>query len=188
MKIAVVSLNLSGGQAIKGFFDTKTIKSMPLKTKYFYDYFKISKGSFEENMSGLCQYVDSIYDSFDAFIEFPVSFAYEHLYNKNQDTKFIYIKRTKESWIEQMKSLRNTVDGSNNYVFEDFFCNHYIKTEKNSIGLLDDEELAQIYDEHDRLLVDFFKDKENFLQIDFNDDLIFVKILSFLEFEKNSLE
>lgn len=180
MKIAVISLNLSGGQAVFNFLSTKKINDKDISCKYFYDYSAKKVGDYEESLVGLNTYIDEIYDQYDAFIEFPVSFGYEYLYSKDSDTKFIYIKRTLESWIEQMNNLKNSINYEESFYFEEFFCNHYVQTNKIKINDLTDEELEEIYNMHNQSVLSFFEESDNFISIDFADEFVFTKIGNFL--------
>lgn len=175
MKIYILSLNASNGREISRFLTEKNVPN-----KYFYDYESLEVGSKSENIDGVKNYLDSIYDDFDAFIEFPVSFCFEYAYEKDPSSKFIYSNFNKSEWIDRIKSvfLKNT--SSKTYLFEEFFCNHYIQTGKNKMSDLTDDELSQIYDKHLLSIDTFFKNNENYLKLENDDIEFFTKLQNFL--------
>ena len=175
MKIYVISLNASHGREISNFFIENRITN-----KYFYDYENLSLGYKSEDIEGVNSYFDYIYDDYDAFVEFPISFCFQHAYEKDSSSKFIYLNMDKLEWIEKMKDLFLKYPSPNIYVFEEFFCNHYIKTDKKKMLDLTDNELSQIYDAHLLAVDTFFENNENFLKLEGNDLQFLDKIKDFL--------
>lgn len=180
MKIAVISLNLSGGQAISNFLTSKKIDGESISSKYFYDYDQKELGHYSEDINGLKLYIDEIYDQYDCFVEFPVSFGFKYLAEKNPETKFIYVQRTPSSWIDQMNTLKISMNYETPFYFEELFCNHYIKTGKVKINNLSDEELNLIYSAHNSSVLNYFENNQNFLLLNFADEDVFIKIQQFL--------
>lgn len=175
MKACVISLNLSKGLAIESHLQDKNIPF-----KYFYDFADISLINYEETSEGIQKYIDSIYNNHDIFIEFPVAFEYEYVYNKNPDTKFIYVDINKDIWIEKMNGLKNISFKNSPYPFEEYFCKKYLNTDVKEIKNLTNTELSQIYDAHILGINVFFSDKENFIKINIDDPLFFEIFDNFL--------
>jgi hypothetical protein len=168
MKACVISLNLSKGLQIESHLRKKTIPF-----KYYYDHEDLSLKQYSEDSEGVRSYIDSIYDDNDIFIEFPVSFEYEYMYDKNPDTKFIYIDITKDEWISAMHGLKVFPFLDAPYPFEEYFCKKYLDTTKNGVKDLTDDELSQIYYSHIWAVETFFNNNENFKKISIDDPLLF---------------
>lgn len=175
MKTCVISLNRVTESNQREFF-INSGKSM----KYFYEFTQMPFGMYTENNAGIQEYMDTIYDEFDIFVEFPVSFAYDYMYEKDPTTKFIYVNINKEIWIEKMMELKTMFPNSPQYCFEEFFCNKYITTETKVIKDLNALELSDIYDAHVEAVNNFFIDKGNIMFLDFDDVDILNKIETFI--------
>lgn len=175
MKICVISLNRCNGDYVRDLLNEKDIS-----TKYFYNFETLDPEQYTENIDGIRSYIDSIYYAYDAFIEFPYSFAHEYMYEKDSDTKFIHIDIEKTAWIDKMNSLKDMFSHKQAYLFEEFFCNYYLKTDKKMIQQLDDQELEDIYILHNQSIDEFFKDSSNYLKVDINDPEYLEKIIVFL--------
>jgi hypothetical protein len=168
---------MSKGKDLASLFSLKNIR---------YEYFfaginyQNDKGLYEENVNGVKEYFDSIYESIDAFIEFPASFIYQYAFEKDNNTKFIFIDISKESWIEKMNDIKPNVQHSPEYLFEEFFCNFYTDTGKSNMLDLTDDELATIYDLHVSNINSYFADSPNFIKVDYEDPDLINKINEFL--------
>ena len=77
MKACVISLNLSKGLVIKSHLEEKSIPF-----KYFYDFNDSKLSVYPETTQGIHDYIDSIYEGNDVFIEFPMAFEYQYMYYK----------------------------------------------------------------------------------------------------------
>lgn len=175
MKICVISLNACNGRELSNFFIENNVNS-----KYFYDFRVLELGSKEETLDGVKNYFDSIYDDYDAFLEFPISFCFEHAYEVDPDTKFIYCDISKDEWIQKMRLVFERNDILEPYLFEEFFCNHYTQTGKVKMLDLTDEELSDIYDAHVLSVDTFFQNKNNFLKLNIDDADFLNKVKDFL--------
>lgn len=176
MKVCVISLNNSKGNNISTMLSEKG-----LKPRFFYSYSSPDLFIFGETLEGIQNYIDAHYDDHDAYIEFPYSMCFEHMYSKDPETKFIYVNMPKEKWIETMTLAKNKWGKAGDpYAFEEFFCNRYVSTGKNKMQDLTDEELGEIYDAHNSAVDLFFQDKEFILRIDYNDSEFAAKISDFV--------
>jgi hypothetical protein len=175
MKTCVISLNRVTEYAQREFF-----VSSDKRAKYFYEFTQMPVGMYTEDSLGAQEYIDTIYDDFDIFIEFPVSFSYDYMYQKDAETKFIYVNIDKALWIEKMQELQSLFPLSPQYCFEELFCNKYINTETKVIKNLTSSELSDIYDYHLEAVNLFFADKQNCLFLESDDAEILNKIDLFI--------
>jgi hypothetical protein len=178
MKICVVSLNMSRGEEIASLFSLKNIS---------YEYFfkgigyQTSLGKYEENINGAKEYFDSKYANVDAFIEFPSSFIHQYAFEKDNNTKFIFIDISKEAWLEKMNYVKDLyVSHVPDYLFEEFFCNFYQQTGKTNMLDLTNEELSTIYDAQVSSINSNLSSNPNFIKIDYDDPDLINKISQFL--------
>jgi hypothetical protein len=178
MKIRSVGLNLSGGKGLEKF-----LKDAGFSTHFFYSPESMVKGKYSETIHGARHFLDHLEESYDAIIDFPCSFAYEHAYNKDNSTKFIYIKNDLNSWVESFKNTQTLLSHEKVYIFEEFFCNFYDATEKNKMQDLTEEELVSIYTKHDAAVTSFFANNPNFLMVELNDPQITSKLKEFLSID-----
>lgn len=180
MKIRSVGLNLSGGKGLEKF-----LKDAGFSTHFFYSSESMIKGKYSETVIGANHFLDYIEESYDAIVDFPFSFAYEHAYNKDNETKFIYIKKDIDSWIESFKNSQVSFSHEKPYIFEEFFCNFYEATTKNKMQDLTEEELRSIYESHDSAVTLFFANNPNFLMVELDDPEITFKLKEFLSIDLN---
>ena len=176
MNILSLGLNLSGGKGFATF-----LQSADITTSYFYDYDNLSVGEYPESLEGVNQYIDDQYINYNALVDLPHCFGYEHVYNNYLTTKFVYIKKDLDSWLESMKNAQSHFDHESPLIFEELFCNIYEATGKTKMEDLTEEDLVNIYNSHDSAISNFFEGKENFLQIDVADPEITSKLKTFLE-------
>lgn len=180
MKIRSVGLNLSGGKGLSSF-----LTNAGFSTRFFYPWQNLSLGDYSEDISGANSYLDYTEESYDAIIDIPYCFSYEHAFNKDPETKFIYIKKDIESWIKSFKNTQVYFSHTPSRIFEELFCNIYINTGKTKMQDLTEEELRVIYTSHDDAVSLFFENNSNFLNVDLNDSEISNKLKTFLSIDKD---
>jgi len=119
---------------------------------------------------------------FYEFTQMPVGMytSYDYMYQKDAETKFIYVNIDKALWIEKMQELQSLFPLSPQYCFEELFCNKYINTETKVIKNLTSSELSDIYDYHLEAVNLFFADKQNCLFLESDDAEILNKIDLFI--------
>jgi hypothetical protein len=178
MKIRSVGLNLSGGRGLAKF-----LLDSNFSTKFFYDWSTLKLETYSETLNGAIEYLEIFDDYFDAIVDIPFCFAYEYLYNKDNSTKFIYIKRDIDSWTQSFKNTQIRYSHSTPRIFEELFCNFYAETNKTKMQDLTEEEIRNIYVSHDAAIMSFFENKENFIVIDLNDLEISNKLKTFLSID-----
>lgn len=177
MKICVVSLNMCRGEEIASLFSLKNIKSEYLFSGTGY---QGRRGKYQENVNGAKEYLDSKYEKADAFIEFPFSFIHQYVFEKDNNTKFIFIDISKEDWLAKMNKTKNLFPHDADYLFEEFYCNFYEATGKTNMLDLTDEDLSKIYDLHVASVNNSLLNNPNFIKIDYDDVDLVNKISEFL--------
>ena len=178
MKIRSVGLNLSGGKGLAKFLSDSNFS-----TKFFYDWATLKLETYPETLTGAIEYLETFDDNFDAIVDIPFCFAYEYLYNKDNSTKFIYIKIDIYSWTQSFKNTQVRYSHSTSRSFEELFCNLYAETGKTNMQDLTEEEIRNIYTSHDAAVMSFFENKENFIMIELSDSDISLKLKEFLSID-----
>jgi hypothetical protein len=175
MKIFGVSLGRNGTQSLSKF-----LRQQGFSVTHFYNYKLIPLGQFEESLDGILKHFDSIPDT-DAYIDIPTCLVYDVMHDRFPDAKFINIVRPIDDWIASMEKM-NGLHGHDGdpYAFEEVYCNFYEKTEKKKIQDLTKDELRFIGMYHLTKARDFFKDKDNYLEISLHDPEIASKIRDFV--------
>ena len=176
MKICLVSMSWTKGQEIAFLLNSREIESI-----YFYPYKSPEMKQFGESKQEVKKYVDYVYNKYDAFLEFPYCMFFDYLYEKDNDTKFIYVNLPKQNWIDAM--LQSAIDYGHDgppYAFEEFYCKNYIETGKTKVQDLTPEELGQIYDAHENAINLFFQDKGSILRVDYNDEYFSTKVTDYI--------
>ena len=124
-------------------------------------------------------------DSFSGLI----SHKYEELYERFPDSKYVLTIRDEKDWLQSVKyhfsPLRMAGHGKVNFRKE-IFGTKYVST-------LTDKELLNIYNNWNNTIRDFFKDKDNFMEINFinyfgDSKQICRKLLNFLEIDIDKLD
>lgn len=175
MKIRSVGLNLSGGKGLERF-----LLDAGFSTYFFYSPQTMIKGKYSETILGANHFLDFVEKDYDAIVDFPFSFTYQRAYEKDNDTKFIYIKKDIDSWVQSFKNSQVSFSHEKPFIFEEFFCNFYEQTGKTKMQDLTEEELRTIYNMHYSAVTSFFADKPNFLLVELDDPEITNKLKQFL--------
>jgi hypothetical protein len=176
MRIRSLGFNLSGDKPLRNFL----IES-GFTTKIFYPYNVIELGSYPETIDGVNTYLRTINEAdFQAHVGFPSNLNFEKEYEIDNETKFIYIYRDIESWVELFKGLQAKASHSTTYQFEEFLCKRYLNTDKVLGQDLTEEELRSIYAAHDQRVTEFFAGKPNYIKISLDDPQISAKLRTFL--------
>ncbi len=180
MKIFCVSLGRNGTQSL-----TEFIRYQGYTATHFYRFDKVDLGSFTEDADGIIEHFNSLPET-DAYIDIPTCLIFDKMYDKFPDAKFINITRPSEQWIASMKKMNKMMGHDHDpYIFEEAYCNFYLKTEKKKIQDLSEEELLIIRSNHLDKIDQFFKDKKNYLEVELSDPEIGNKIRLFIEGDKD---
>lgn len=176
MRIRTLGFNLSGDKPLRNF-----LVESGFTTKTFYPYNVLELGSFPETLDGVNAYCRTISETeFQAHVGFPANLNFEKEFEIDNETKFIYIYRDIDSWLDLFKGLQAKASHSTTYQFEELLCKNYINTNKVLAQDLTDEELRAIYTAHDQKVTTFFAGKPNYIKIDLNDPQISAKLRTFL--------
>jgi hypothetical protein len=179
MKILCVSLGRNATQSFAEF-----VKDQGFKTTHFYNIQTVRLGEFSENAEGILDHFKSLPYS-DAHVDMPTCLVFDSLHEMFPDAKYINITRPAEDWVASMIKMKNHyIDrmgiSRDPFPFEEAYCNMYIKTGKNKIQDLDEDELYAIRQKHLDKVKDFFKDKDNYLEVELSDPEIGKKIKEFI--------
>jgi hypothetical protein len=176
MRIRTLGFNLSGDKPLRNF-----LVESGFTTKTFYPYNVLELGSFPETLDGVNAYCRTISETdFQAHVGFPANLNFEKEFEIDNETKFIYIYRGIDSWLELFKGLQAKASHSTTYQFEELLCKNYINTNKVLAQDLTDEELRSIYTAHDQKVTTFFAGKPNYIKIELDDPQISAKLRTFL--------
>lgn len=175
MKIFSVSLGRNGTQSLAEF-----LRQHGFSVTHFYNYSTMPLGSFEESLEGILKHFDSIPDT-DAHIDIPTCLVFDVMYDRFPDAKFINIIRPIDDWIASMEKINRLLAHEGDpYIFEEVYCNFYQNTGKKKIQDLTTDELRFIGNYHLTKARDFFKDKENYLEVSLYDPDLATKIKDFV--------
>lgn len=161
-KVVVLNLSRSVCQSTKYFID-EAFKSNG-KILEFSSYDRIRNNSQLDDE----QYFYEMNKDAEVFVDEPYSLMYEYFYNKDKNTKFILIMRDTELWVESFikfvgtsgpmsKMLHNALNTAANYDFDPILKN-----------TKDKENLHKAYENHNKKVIDFFKDKGNLFYVNIN--------------------
>jgi hypothetical protein len=175
MKILCVSLGRNGTQSF-----TEFMEKQGLRATHFYDFEKIPYGAFTEDADGIENHFNTLPYA-DAHVDIPTCLIFDRLYKRFPDAKFINITRPAEDWVASMIKMRRLMGHEHEpYIFEEAYCNFYAKTGKTKIQDLDEQELLAIREAHLDKINYFFKDKDNYLEVELTDPDISGKIARFI--------
>jgi hypothetical protein len=182
MKIFCVSLGRNGTQSL-----TEFIKKQGYTATHFYRFDKIDPGTFTEDANGIVDHFYSLVET-DAHVDIPTSLVFDRMYEKFPDAKFINITRPAEDWLASMQKMNRLMGHDHDpYIFEEAYCNFYFKTGKKKIQDLTEDELLAIREAHLNKINEFFKDKENYLEVELSDPEISSKLKLFIDGNSDAL-
>lgn len=175
MKIMCVSLGRNGTQSLTSF-----LRQHGLIATHFYKFDEVKLGSFSEDADGIMDHFESLPYA-DAHIDIPTCLVFDKVYDKFPDAKFINITRPADDWLASMQKMNRLMGHDHDpYIFEEAYCNFYIKTDKKKIQDLNAEEFLAIREKHLEKISEFFKDKTNYLEVELYDPSIGAKIKEFI--------
>lgn len=179
MRIRSLGFNLSGDRPLRNY-----LAQSGFTTKSFYPYNDLDLGAYPESLEGINSYIRSIDESsYNAEVGFPVNFNFEKEWEIDNETKFIYIYRDIDAWVNLFKAIQTKLSHSTPYVFEEILCKNYLTTDKVLAQDLTEEELRSIYTAHDQKVTTFFAGKPNYIKIAIDDPQIDAKLRTFLSLE-----
>ena len=173
-----ISLPRSGTQSMNYFLKKLGYNSM----HWIGTYIDVNKeASNLNNLDDLFNFTSRLDDSFNAFNDTPYNILYKHYHEKYPDAKFILVTRPFEDWVASKIKINN---------FQPEPINNFYKLYYNAYGVNDVnvefsnqityEEHKNIYNAHIDSCFTYFKDLNNFISLDLNDNFISEKIVKFL--------
>lgn len=176
MKIFCVSLGRNGTQSL-----TQFLRDQGLSVTHFYKFKDVEPGTFSEDADGIYEHFLSLPDT-DAHIDIPTCLVFDKVFEKYPYAKYIHITRPEAEWVASMQKISRLLAHDHDpYIFEEAYCNFYANTGKTKIQDLTEEELIFIRTKHLERIADFFKDKNNYLEVELSDPDIGEKIRAFVK-------
>ncbi len=174
MRIRSLGFNFSGDRPLRNF-----LLDCGFTVKMFYPYSSLTVGTYPETIDGANSFLRED-ESTEAVIGFPVNFNFEKEWEIDNETKFIYVERDIDAWVDLFKSAQNLTYHSVPYQFEELLCKTYLNTDKVLSQDLTEEELRSIYLAHDQKVTEFFAGKPNYIKVSLDDPQISAKLRTFL--------
>lgn len=175
MKIMCVSLGRNGTQSLTSF-----IRQQGFSATHFYQFDQLSLGDFSEDADGIMKHFESLPYT-DAHVDIPTCLVFDQVYDKFPDAKYINITRPSDDWLASMLKMNRLMGHEGDpFIFEEAYCNFYSNTGKNKIQDLTTDEFLFIREKHLERVSDFFKDKDNYLEVELYDPEIASKIKEFI--------
>jgi hypothetical protein len=184
MKVLCVSLGRNATQSFAEF-----TKNQGFSTTHFYNIQTVKLNDFSEDADGIMDHFNSLPYS-EAHVDIPTCLVFDRLYSMFPDAKYINITRPAKNWVDSMIKMKNHYTDRmgpdrDPFPFEEAYCNMYIKTGKNKIQDLTEDELYDIRQKHLEKVNAFFKGKENYLEVELSDPEIGNKIREFIGGKEN---
>lgn len=175
MKIFCVSLGRNGTQSL-----TQFLRDQGISTTHFYRFKDLEPGTFSEDADGIYEHFLSLPDT-DAHVDIPTCLVFDRVFEKYPDARYINITRPEQEWVASMQKISSLLAHDHDpYIFEEAYCNFYANTGKTKIQDLTAEELKLIRNTHLNRIDSFFKDKDNYLEVELSDPDIGNKIRKFI--------
>ena len=171
-KIVILSLGKSGTMSTSEFFENLGYRSIHwIGTRINPDAFK--NMSIEEILS-FSSYLE---EEYDVFSDYPYCMSYEYFDKKYKDTKFILFTRNTDEWIT---SVRNHDQLTSFTPIRIASWEKYLKIKNKTIEDISNKELENLYAQHTKDVIKYFKKSKNFIHLDLNDKNKANKICKFL--------
>ena len=171
-KIIILSLGKSGTFSTHLFFENLQYRSIHwLGSEINPEKFKDM--SIEDIMLS-SSYLEKKYD---VFSDYPYCMSYEYFDKKYKNTKFILITRNTEEWVT---SVRNHDRLKQFTPIRIASWKKYLNIKDKTIDDFSDKQLKDLYENHTKDVIEYFKNSQNFIHIDLNDNEKAYKICKFL--------
>jgi hypothetical protein len=173
-KIVVLSFQRNATQSTFSFLDSCGINGIhhinSKKKSYSFKGYSLDKIKKEIEQYEL---------EFKHFSDAPYFVMYEYFDKKYPNSKFILIIREKNEWLKSFKNLYSK-QGVGDPVSFACYQQYIPDIASYNIFKLTDTELIEMYETHNKNIIEYFKDKDNLLIMDINDPQKKEKISSFL--------
>lgn len=179
-KIFLLSLGRTGTTSSHLFFQKLGYKSIHL-LKLEVDFKEIEGFSNDE----IIKHIEHVEDKYDALTGYPYNVSYEYFSKKYPDAKFILITRPTSEWVPSIKRHSEGMPFTPQRLAA---WKEYISEDAKSIKDVSDLELENLYNEHNRKVLEYFKNSTNFLHVELSDPEKNIKICKFLGKEEFNLE
>jgi hypothetical protein len=171
-KIFLLSLGRTGTTSSHLFFQKLGYSSIHL-LKLEVDFKKIEGFSTDE----IIKYAEHVENKYDAFTGYPYNVSYEYFDKKYPDAKFILITRPVSEWVPSIKRHSKGMPFTPPRLAA---WSDYISKDAKRIEDVTDLELQKLYNDHNKKVLEYFKDSNRFLHLDLYDQEKNIKICKFL--------
>lgn len=120
-------------------------------------------------------------DMFDAFSDNPFPVMYEYFDTTYPESKFIMIKRDPGSWYRSIQKLNEYLNKTDIDPFESTFFARYLDNVPHRFDQISYDDYILCYKRHIKAVENYFKDKDNLLVLDIDDEKKGTKIAAFLD-------
>jgi hypothetical protein len=180
LKIFLLSFGRTGTTSSHLFFQKLGYKSLHL-LKLEVDFNKIKGFSTDE----IVKYIEHVEDKYDALTGYPYNVSYEHFHKKYPNAKFILITRPVSDWVPSIKRHSKGEPFTPQRLAA---WSQYISKDAKKIEDVTDLELETLYNDHNKNVIEYFKNSDNFLHLDLYDPEKNIKICKFLGKDNIDLE
>jgi hypothetical protein len=135
--------------------------------------------------SEILTYAEHLEEKYDAFTGYPYSVSYEYFDKKYPGSMFILITRPAEDWVPSIKRHSDGIPFTPTRLAA---WGKYIKMDAKDIKEMTDLELENLYHNHNRSVLEYFKNSNNFIHLELSDPEKNIKISNFLGKGNTELE
>jgi len=132
-------------------------------------------------VNGDMEIFDNLMKNYDAFEDEPWCFMYKELYHKYPNAKYILtIRKNPNIWLRSKlnHSLNTSIRGRMNCAYYNYYCFGYQYVIDNEQKFID------IYNKHNNDVTDYFRDKDNFIKLCWENGDGWNELCSFLNADK----
>ena len=114
---------------------------------------------------------------YDVFSDYPYCMSYEYFDKKYKNTKFILITRDSEDWVTSVRNHGRLKEFTPIIIAS---WKKYLNIKNKTINDFSDKQLKDLYENHTKDVIKYFKNSKNFIHINLNDKDKASKICKFL--------
>jgi len=162
-KIINLSLHRSGTQSANHFFSF-----YGLKCANWVNFLDLHDDIESLSLDEIIKLFEKIILEYKYFSNPPFNLMHTYFEKNFTGSKFIYIKRNPKDWIESVKTLTSHRKNGHFYFYETLQYEKYLNFKPNNINSLSDDQMLHVYNEHEKTIFNYFKNKNNLLIIDLN--------------------
>lgn len=191
-KVIVLSLPRTGNQSIAKFLEDLGYSVLHSGGKEVFDMAnKKNINIYDVDLDECIEVFMKTLDNYDSVCDSPYNVMYKDLFIKYKDCKFILIYRDYDSWQASIKKLYSNSRPNILHPMDRIQYWSYLESRPNYFNDISEDQLKNIYDLHINNIREYFKDNDNFFEINLNEIENGYKIAKFLDkadiFSQNNL-